>query len=69
MVVWKGGGSGEESQLTSFILDYVAWRFLSKLSELRKQGNRANNPQSREEPGRETTSWLIFHFTRAKNIA
>ena len=35
-----------------------AWRFLSKLSVLRKRGNQDNKPQSCEEPGRETTEKL-----------
>lgn len=33
----------------------VTWRFLGKLSELRKRGNRDNKPPNCEEPGRETT--------------
>ena len=40
---------------SSACLACLAWRFLDKLSELRKRGNRNNKPQGREEPGRETT--------------
>lgn len=53
------------SPLFSFELASVAWRFLRKLSELRKRGSRDNKPQSREEPGRDNcSSRLRRSFTR-----
>lgn len=50
---------------SSVCLACVAWRFLDKLSELRKRGNRNNKPQGREEPGRETTEKPLH--SRSKN--
>ena len=53
----------------------VAWRFLSKLSELevRKRGSRDDKPQSREEPGRETTekppAWRAGSFCKSSTLA
>ena len=60
VVVSKGDGSGKESQLTTFILDCIAWRFLSKLSELRKWGNRANTPKATRSLGER---WLSGSFS------
>lgn len=61
------------SPLFSFELASVAWRFLRKLSELRKRGSRDNKPQSREEPGIETTRFRDFGasplYSRSKRIA
>ena len=47
------------SQCGSCVLSKLAcaaWRFLSRLSALRKRGSCDNKPQSHEEPGRDTTA-------------
>ena len=50
--------SSGSRRLDAQMVPCVAWRLLSKLSALRKRGNRDNKPQSRKEPGRETTRCL-----------